>query len=57
MAKSCVQEQPMAGSARRLRAARHGRAARLNADRERGVIDINFGCRSRKVVNGHPARR
>ena len=28
-------------------------AARLNADRGAAIIDINFGCPVKKVVNGH----
>lgn len=28
-------------------------AAKLNADRGAGIIDINFGCPVKKVVNGH----
>ena len=28
-------------------------AAKLNADRGAAIIDINFGCPVKKVVNGH----
>jgi tRNA-dihydrouridine synthase B len=30
-----------------------GEAAKLNADRGAAIIDINFGCPVKKVVNGH----
>src|SRR5215467_13300302 len=53
MARSCPEEQPMAVQL----AARHPRvmaeAAKLNADRGARLIDINFGCPVKKVVNGH----
>jgi len=53
MAQSCPEEQPMAvqlaGCAPRVMA----EAAKLNADRGARLIDINFGCPVKKVVNGH----
>jgi tRNA-dihydrouridine synthase B len=53
MAKSCAEEQPMAvqlaGCEPRVMAG----AAKLNADRGAALIDINFGCPVKKVVNGH----
>ena len=53
MSKSCGDEQPMAvqlaGCEPRVMAA----AAKLNADRGARLIDINFGCPVKKVVNGH----
>jgi tRNA-dihydrouridine synthase B len=53
MAKSCGDEQPMAvqlaGCEPRVMAG----AAKLNADRGARIIDINFGCPVKKVVNGH----
>src|ERR1044072_4226863 len=53
MARSCAEEQPMAvqlsGCERQVMA----EAAKLNADRGARLIDINFGCPVKKVVNGH----
>src|SRR6202043_2805030 len=53
MAKSCADEQPMtvqlAGCGPRVMA----ESAKLNADRGARIIDINFGCPVKKVVNGH----
>jgi tRNA-dihydrouridine synthase B len=53
MARSCAEEQPMsvqlAGCEPRVMA----EAAKLNADRGAQIIDINFGCPVKKVVNGH----
>src|SRR3984893_5922009 len=53
MAKSSPEEQPMedqlAGCAPRVMA----EAAKLNADRGARIIDINFGCPVKKIVNGH----
>src|ERR1700687_3959019 len=52
MAKSCTDEHPMrvqlAGCEPRVMA----EAAKLNADRGARIIDINFGCPVKKVVNG-----
>src|SRR5665213_1389658 len=53
MAKSCVEEQPMAGQLAGCEPAVMAEAAKLNADRGAKIIDINFGCPVKKVVNGH----
>ena len=44
---------PDGGPARRLRAEVMAEAAKLNEDRGAALIDINFGCPVKKVVNGH----
>src|SRR5206468_12262090 len=53
MARNCPEEQPravqLAGCEPRVTA----EAAKLNADRGARIIDINFGCPVKKVVNGH----
>src|SRR5712692_3293620 len=53
MARNCPEEQPMAvqlaGCAPQVMA----EAAKLNADRGARIIDINFGCPVKKIVNGH----
>jgi tRNA-dihydrouridine synthase B len=53
MAKSCVDEQPMAVQLAGCEPRVMAEAAKLNADRGARLIDINFGCPVKKVVNGH----
>lgn len=53
MAKSCADEQPMAVQLAGCEPRVMAEAARLNADRGAQIIDINFGCPVKKVVNGH----
>src|SRR5258708_13779053 len=53
MAKSCVDEQPMAVQPAGCEPHLMAEAARLNADRGAALIDINFGCPVKKVVTGH----
>ncbi len=53
MAKSCEEEQPMAVQLAGCDPAVMAEAAKLNADRGARIIDINFGCPVKKVVNGH----
>jgi tRNA-dihydrouridine synthase B len=53
MAQSCADEQPMAVQLAGCEPAVMAEAARLNADRGARIIDINFGCPVKKVVNGH----
>ncbi len=53
MAKSCAEEQPMAVQLAGCEPAVMAEAAKLNADRGAAIIDINFGCPVKKVVNGH----
>src|SRR5260370_12689110 len=53
MAKSCVDEQPLAVQLAGCDPRVMGEAAKLNADRGAQIIDINFGCPVKKVVNGH----
>jgi tRNA-dihydrouridine synthase B len=53
MSKSCVEEQPMAVQLAGCEPDVMAEAARLNADRGAALIDINFGCPVKKVVNGH----
>ena len=52
MAKNCPKEQPMAVQLAGCEPAVMAEAARLNADRGAALIDINFGCPVKKVVNG-----
>src|SRR5215467_6046312 len=52
MTKSCVEEQPMAVQLAGCEPHVMAEAARLNADRGAALIDINFGCPVKKVVNG-----
>ena len=52
MAKTCADEQPMAVQLAGCEPAVMAEAARLNADRGAALIDINFGCPVKKVVNG-----
>ena len=53
MTASCVEEQPMAVQLAGCEPQVMAEAARLNADRGAALIDINFGCPVKKVVNGH----
>src|SRR5215472_2965687 len=53
MAKNCPEEQPMAVQLAGCEPAVMAEAAKLNADRGAALIDINFGCPVKKVVNGH----
>src|SRR5713101_7578491 len=53
MARSCADEQPMAVQLAGCEPRVMADAARLNADRGARIIDINFGCPVKKVVNGH----
>src|SRR5271170_2771070 len=53
MAKSEHDEQPMAVQLAGCEPAVMAEAAKLNADRGAAIIDINFGCPVKKVVNGH----
>jgi tRNA-dihydrouridine synthase B len=53
MAQNCPEEQPMAVQLAGCEPEVMAEAARLNADRGAALIDINFGCPVKKVVNGH----
>src|SRR5215469_57241 len=53
MAANCPEEQPMAVQLAGCEPEVMAEAARLNQDRGAAVIDINFGCPVKKVVNGH----
>ena len=53
MAKTCEDEQPMAVQLAGCEPWVMAEAAKLNADRGARIIDINFGCPVKKVVNGH----
>jgi len=53
MARSCPEEQPMAVQLAGCDPRVMAEAAKLNADRGARLIDINFGCPVKKVVNGH----
>src|SRR5579872_5572421 len=53
MAKTCAEEQPMAVQLAGCEPQVMGEAAKLNADRGAKIIDINFGCPVKKIVNGH----
>src|SRR6267378_1546868 len=53
MAANCAEEQPMAVQLAGCEPEVVAEAARLNADRGAAIIDINFGCPVKKVVNGH----
>src|SRR5580693_126120 len=53
MAKTCPEEQPMAVQLAGCEPRVMAEAAKLNADRGARIIDINFGCPVKKVVNGH----
>jgi tRNA-dihydrouridine synthase B len=52
MSKSCGDEQPMAVQLAGCEPRVMAEAAKLNADRGARIIDINFGCPVKKVVNG-----
>jgi tRNA-dihydrouridine synthase B len=53
MAESCPEELPMAVQLAGCEPAVMAEAAKLNEDRGAALIDINFGCPVKKVVNGH----
>ncbi len=53
MARNCPEEQPMAVQLAGCDPQVMADAAKLNADRGARIIDINFGCPVKKVVNGH----
>src|SRR6266478_6182041 len=53
MARNCPEEQPMAVQLAGCDPQVMAEAAKLNADRGARIIDINFGCPVKKVVNGH----
>ena len=53
MVRSEPEEHPMAVQLAGCEAAVMAEAARLNEDRGAQIIDINFGCPVKKVVNGH----
>jgi len=53
MAKSCAEEQPMAVQLAGCEPRIMAEAAKINADRGAQLIDINFGCPVKKVVNGY----
>jgi tRNA-dihydrouridine synthase B len=53
MARNCPEEQPMAVQLAGCDPQIMAEAAKLNADRGARIIDINFGCPVKKVVNGH----
>ncbi len=53
MARTCPEEQPMAVQLAGCEPEVMAEAAKLNADRGASLIDINFGCPVKKVVNGH----
>src|SRR5437764_6172410 len=53
MARNCPEEQPMAVQLAGCDLRVMAEAAKLNADRGARIIDINFGCPVKKVVNGH----
>jgi tRNA-dihydrouridine synthase B len=52
MARNVPEEQPMAVQLAGCEPMVMAEAARLNADRGAAIIDINFGCPAKKVVNG-----
>jgi len=53
MAQSSPEEQPMAVQLAGCEPRVMAEAAKLQADRGARIIDINFGCPVKKVVNGH----
>jgi tRNA-dihydrouridine synthase B len=53
MARSAADERPMAVQLAGCEPEMMAEAARLNADRGAALIDINFGCPVKKVVNGY----
>ncbi len=53
MAQNAPDEQPMSVQLAGCEPQVMGEAAKLNQDRGAAIIDINFGCPVKKVVNGH----
>ena len=53
MAETCPEELPMAVQLAGCEPEVMAEAAKLNEDRGAAIIDINFGCPVKKVVNGH----
>src|SRR6202795_4038308 len=53
MAQSCPEEQPMAVQLAGCEPRVVAEAAKLNADQGAALIDLNFGCPVKKIVNGH----
>src|SRR5690242_16153637 len=53
MAENCPDEQPMAVQLAGCEPEVMAEAAKLNEDGGAALIDINFGCPVKKVVNGH----
>ena len=53
MAQNAADEQPMAVQLAGCEPEVMAEAAKLNQDRGAALIDINFGCPVKKVVNGH----
>ena len=53
MAKTSAEEFPMAVQLAGCEPEVMAEAAKLNQDRGAAIIDINFGCPVKKVVNGH----
>jgi tRNA-dihydrouridine synthase B len=53
MIEKSAEEQPMAVQIAGCEPAVMAEAAKLNEDRGASLIDINFGCPVKKVVNGH----
>ncbi|MCC6468374.1 MAG: tRNA dihydrouridine synthase DusB [Alphaproteobacteria bacterium] len=53
MARNAADEQPMAVQLAGCEPMVMAEAAKLNQDRGAALIDINFGCPVKKVVNGH----
>jgi tRNA-dihydrouridine synthase B len=53
MSTNCAEEFPMAVQLAGCEPEVMAEAAKLNADRGAALIDINFGCPVKKVVNGH----
>ena len=53
MTASCPEEQPLAVQLAGCEPQIMAEAAKINADRGAQIIDINFGCPVKKVVNGH----
>jgi tRNA-dihydrouridine synthase B len=53
MSTNCAEEFPMSVQLAGCEPQVMAEAAKLNADRGAAIIDINFGCPVKKVVNGH----
>ncbi len=53
MAETCPEELPIAVQLAGCEPGVMAEAAKLNEDRGAAIIDINFGCPVKKVVNGH----